>query len=52
MKPRFGTANFARRKNPRYSVDLPAESWTINDLEIHRGHAVDINEGGVLLFTY
>jgi hypothetical protein len=30
QNPRFGTANFERRRHPRFSVDLPVEYWQIN----------------------
>ena len=49
-KPRFGTANFERRKHPRLSVNLPVEYWQLNNPKSHPGRTVDISEGGLLLY--
>ena len=48
--PRFGTANFERRKYPRLSVDLPVEYWQTNNPKGRPGRTADISEGGLLLY--
>ena len=48
-KPLFGTANFERRKHPRFSVDLPVEYWQINNCKSRPSHTDNISEGGLLL---
>jgi len=50
IKPCFGTVNFERRKHPRFSCDLPVEYWQMNDSKNILGRAVNISEGGLLLF--
>ncbi len=50
IKPRFGTVNFERRKRPRFSCDLPAEYWHMNDSKNFPGRAANISEAGLLLF--
>jgi len=51
QNPRFGTVNFERRKHPRFSVDLPVEYWQANrNPKNHSGRAVDVSEGGLLLY--
>jgi c-di-GMP-binding flagellar brake protein YcgR len=50
IKPFLGTVNFERRKRPRFSCDLPVEYWHMNDSKNIPGRAVNISEGGLLLF--
>jgi c-di-GMP-binding flagellar brake protein YcgR len=50
IKPCLGTVNFERRKHPRFSCDLPAEYWHINDSKNFPGRAANISEAGLLLF--
>ena len=50
--PRFGTANFERRKHPRFSVDVPVEYHRMqNNSKCHSARTVDISEGGLLLYV-
>ncbi len=46
----FGTANFERRKHPRWSIDLPVEYGPIGSCKSHPGRTGDISEGGLLLY--
>lgn len=50
IKPCFGTVNFERRNHPRFSIDLPVEYWQTNDSKIIPGRALNISEGGLLLY--
>jgi c-di-GMP-binding flagellar brake protein YcgR len=50
IKPRYGTVNFEKRKYPRFNVDLPIEYSRINSSIGHTGKALDISEGGLLIF--
>ena len=49
-KPRYGTVNFERRKYPRFHVDLPIEYYRIDSSISHTGKALNISEGGLLLY--
>ena len=49
-KPRYGTVNFERRKYPRLNVDLPIEYYRIDSSIRHSGKALNISEGGLLLY--
>jgi len=49
-KPRYGTVNFERRKYPRFSVDLPIEYYRIDSSIGHSGKALNIGEGGLLIY--
>ena len=49
-EPRFGTVNFERRRHPRFSIDLPAEYWPLDNSKNHPGRTGDISEGGLLLY--
>jgi c-di-GMP-binding flagellar brake protein YcgR len=49
-KPRYGTVNFERRKYPRFNVDLPIEYSRIDSPISHAGKALNISEGGLLLY--
>jgi c-di-GMP-binding flagellar brake protein YcgR len=49
-KPRTGVVNFERRKYPRFSVDLPIEYYRIDSSISHTGKALNISEGGLLIY--
>jgi len=49
IKSRYGTANFEKRKHPRFSVDLPVE-YSPADLSADQGRARNASEGGLLLY--
>ena len=49
-KLRYGTVNFERRKYPRFSVDLPIEYYRIDSSIGHSGKALNISEGGLLIY--
>ena len=49
-KPHFGTVNFERRKNPRFSIDLPVEYWKIDRSISGLSRTGDISEGGLLFY--
>ena len=49
-KPRYGTVNLERRKHPRFSVDLPIEYSRIDSPVSHTGQALNISEGGLLIY--
>ena len=46
----FGTANFERRKHPRFSLDLPVEYWRMNNSKSHPARTGNISKGGILLY--
>jgi len=46
----FGTANFEKRKHPRFSLDLPVEYWRMNSSKSHPARTSNISEGGILLY--
>ena len=50
MSPHFGNVNLERRQCPRFSTDLPAKYWQIDNSKNHLGHLVNISEGGVMLY--
>ncbi len=49
-KPHYGTVNFERRKYPRFHVDLPIEYYRIDSPIGQTGKALNISEGGLLLY--
>lgn len=49
-KPRYGTVNFERRKYPRFNVDLPIEYYRIDSSIGHTGKALNVSEGGLLIY--
>ena len=49
-QPRYGTVNFERRKYPRFHVDLPIEYYRIDSSTGHPGKALNISEGGLLIY--
>ena len=50
IKPRYGTVNFERRKYPRFNVNLPIEYYRIDSSIGHTGKALNISEGGLLIY--
>ncbi len=48
-EPRFGLANFEKRRHPRFSVDLPIEYWPLDKSKSRPGRMIDVGEGGLLL---
>ena len=49
-QPRYGTVNFERRKYPRFNVNLPIEYYRIDSSISHTGKALNISEGGLLIY--
>jgi len=49
-KPRYGTVNFERRKYPRFNVNLPIDYYRIDSSISHTGNALNISEGGLLIY--
>lgn len=49
-KPRYGTVNFERRRYPRFNVDLPIEYYRIDSSIGQTGKALNISEGGLLIY--
>jgi len=49
-KPRYGTVSFERRKYPRFHADLPIEYYRIDSSIGHTGEALNISEGGLLIY--
>ena len=49
-KTRYGTLNLERRKYPRFSVDLPVEYYRIDSTAGINGRALNIGEGGLLIY--
>jgi c-di-GMP-binding flagellar brake protein YcgR len=49
-KPRYGTVNFERRKYPRFNVNLPIDYYRIDSSISHAGKALNISEGGLLIY--
>ena len=49
-KLRYGTVNFERRKYPRFNVDLPIEYSRIESSIGHTGKALNVSEGGLLIY--
>jgi len=48
-EPRFGLANFEKRRHPRFSIDMPIEYWPVNKSKSRPGRMIDVSEGGLLL---
>ncbi len=48
-RTRYGTVNFEKRRHPRFNVDLPIE-YARSRLSIKQGRAINISEGGLLLY--
>ena len=51
-KPHYGTVNFERRKYPRFNVNLPIEYYRIDSSISHTGKALNISEGGLLIYFH
>jgi c-di-GMP-binding flagellar brake protein YcgR len=49
-KSHYGIVNFERRKYPRFSVDLPVEFYRIDSSTNPAGDALNISEGGALIY--
>ncbi len=49
-QPYNGTANFEKRKHPRFCVDLPVEYYKLGSLVKHGGKAKNASQGGLLLY--
>ena len=47
----FGTANFERRKHPRFSVNLPVEYRKLDIPKDRPANTGDVSEGGILLYV-
>jgi hypothetical protein len=50
IKPRFGVVNFERRKNRRFSLDLPIEYCRVDSSGNRSGRALNASEGGLLAY--
>lgn len=46
----FATANFEKRKHPRFSLDLPVEYWRLDTSKSHPARTGNVSEGGILLY--
>jgi len=49
IKPRFGVANFEKRRYPRFVVDLPIEYWKIRNFKSCPSRVVNLSEGGLMI---
>ena len=49
-KPRIGIVNLERRSHPRFTVDLPIEYYQTNSPLSHTGRAINVSEGGLLVY--
>ena len=49
-KPRTGVVSLEKRKYPRFSIDLPIEYYRINSSVSQTGRALNISEGGLLIY--
>ena len=47
---RYGTVNFENRRHPRFNVDLPIEYYRVDSIISHPGRALNISEGGLLIY--
>ena len=47
---RYGAVNFEKRRHPRFNVDLPVEYSQIDSPTRHTGKALNISEGGLLIY--
>ena len=46
----YGIVNFERRKYPRFNIDLPVEYSLIPSSVSHPGRALNVSEGGLLVY--
>ena len=49
-RSKFGLVNFERRRNPRFSVDLPIEYFRVDSPVSLTGRAANASEGGLMLY--
>ena len=49
MKPRFGIANFEKRRHPRFLLNLPVEYYRINSNFHSIGSTFNASEGGLMV---
>ena len=49
-KPVYGTVIFEKRRQPRFTIDLPIEYSRIDSSIGHTGKALNISEGGLLIY--
>jgi c-di-GMP-binding flagellar brake protein YcgR len=49
-KPRTGVVSLEKRKYPRFSIDLPIEYYRISSSISQTGRALNISEGGLLIY--
>jgi c-di-GMP-binding flagellar brake protein YcgR len=49
-KPQYGLVSFERRRNPRFSIDLPIEYSRANSSVKNAGHTGNVSEGGLMLY--
>jgi c-di-GMP-binding flagellar brake protein YcgR len=49
-RPRFGIVNFERRKNPRFSIDLPIEYYRTESSIAISSRTGNLSEGGLLVY--
>jgi c-di-GMP-binding flagellar brake protein YcgR len=49
-KHRVGIVNLERRRNPRFTVDLPIEYYRIDPSIRHTGRLMNASEGGLLVY--
>ena len=49
-KPHIGIVNLERRKNPRFSIDLPIEYQLIPPTLSYTGRVLNASEGGLLIY--
>jgi c-di-GMP-binding flagellar brake protein YcgR len=49
-RSRYGIVNFERRRYPRFNVDLPIEYRLIDSSPEQSGRAMNISEGGLLVY--
>jgi len=50
MKSHVGVVNLERRKNPRFSIDLPIEYYLIPPTFSDKGRVLNASEGGLLVY--
>ena len=49
-KPRFGIANFEKRRHPRFLLNLPIEYYPANSHHNGSGHTANASEGGLMVY--
>jgi len=48
-RPRFGIANFEKRRHPRFLLNLPVEYYRINSNFLYSGSTFNASEGGLMV---